>query len=60
MVLGMMVVTTNPSTWEAKAGGWRVQGQPGLHNKILSQKKLKEALPTQQSLQHQGRCLATT
>jgi hypothetical protein len=31
----MVVHTYNPSTWEAEAGGSRVQGQPGLHNEIL-------------------------
>jgi hypothetical protein len=25
----------NPSTWEAEVGGWRIQGQPGLHNKTV-------------------------
>jgi hypothetical protein len=25
----------------AKAGGWQVQGQPGLHNETLSQKNKK-------------------
>jgi hypothetical protein len=36
-LLGM--VARNHSTQEAEAGGSRVQGQPGLHGKTLSQKK---------------------
>jgi hypothetical protein len=28
----------NPCTWEAEVGGSYVWGQPGLHNKTLSQK----------------------
>jgi hypothetical protein len=38
-VLGVVAHTCNPSTSEAEAGGWRVEGQLGLHNKTLSQKK---------------------
>jgi hypothetical protein len=34
--------TCNPSTWEAKAGGLRVQGQSEQHSKMLSQGKKKE------------------
>jgi hypothetical protein len=26
----------NPSTWEVKAGGSQIQGQPGLHTKPIS------------------------
>jgi hypothetical protein len=36
--MGMVVHSCNPSTWEAEAGGLRVQGQPWLHNETLSQK----------------------
>jgi hypothetical protein len=36
--LDMVVPVYNPSTWEAEAVGLRVQVQPGLHNKTLSQK----------------------
>lgn len=28
----MVVCTCNPSSWEAEAGGWRVQGQPKMHS----------------------------
>jgi hypothetical protein len=31
----------DPSPGEAEAGGWQVPGQPGLHSKTLSQKKVK-------------------
>jgi hypothetical protein len=34
----------NPNTGEAKAGGSRVQGQPGLHSKTPSQKNKKNPL----------------
>jgi hypothetical protein len=34
--------TCNPSTWEAETGGSRVQGQRGLHSKILSKKEGRE------------------
>jgi hypothetical protein len=34
--------TCNPSTQKAEAGWLQVQGQPGLHNKTLSQKKKKK------------------
>jgi hypothetical protein len=37
-ILGMVVHTYNPSTWEDEASGLRVQGQPRLHSKILIQK----------------------
>jgi hypothetical protein len=40
----MLVCMCNPSTKKAEAGGLWVQGQPGLHNDSLSQKK-KEADP---------------
>jgi hypothetical protein len=33
---GMLVYTCNPTTLEAEAEGAQVQGQPGLHNEILS------------------------
>jgi hypothetical protein len=33
--MGMVVHTCNPSTWEAEAGGLRVQSQPGLHSNTL-------------------------
>jgi hypothetical protein len=32
----------NVSTWEAEAGGLRVQGQSGLHNDTLSQTRERE------------------
>jgi hypothetical protein len=35
----MVIHAYNLSTWEAEAGGPQVQGQFGLHSKILSQKK---------------------
>jgi hypothetical protein len=35
----MVVHTCNPSTREAEVGGSRVQSQPGLHRKSLSQKQ---------------------
>jgi hypothetical protein len=38
-VASMVVHACNPSTLPAKAGRARVQGQPWLHCKILSQKK---------------------
>jgi hypothetical protein len=34
----MVVHTYNPSSWEAKTGGCRVQGQCRLHCETLSQK----------------------
>jgi hypothetical protein len=34
--LGVMMHAYNPSTQETEAGGLRIQGQPGLHNKTLS------------------------
>jgi hypothetical protein len=37
--VGQGGTTCNPSTKEAKVGGLRIQGQPGLHSKTLSQKK---------------------
>jgi hypothetical protein len=36
--LSVVLHTCNSSTWEVEAGGLTVQGQPGLHNEILSQK----------------------
>jgi hypothetical protein len=30
----------NPSTQEAEAGGFQVQGQAGLHSETLSQKRI--------------------
>jgi hypothetical protein len=39
IVPGMVTHIYNPSTWEAKAGGLQVWGQPGLYNETLSQKK---------------------
>jgi hypothetical protein len=41
--LGVVVHSCNPSTWEAKAGGLRVPGQPGLQNDSLSLKKKKKS-----------------
>jgi hypothetical protein len=50
----MVVHTCNPSTWEAEAGGLKVQDQTGLHGKLqasvgytekpLSQKNFKKIL----------------
>jgi hypothetical protein len=40
----MMLNTWNPSTQETKALGLRVLGQPGLHGKTLSQKKVVPTL----------------
>jgi hypothetical protein len=37
----MVIHICNPSTWEAKAGGSHVQGQPWLHRETLSQKTNK-------------------
>jgi hypothetical protein len=37
----MVTNACNSSTQEAKAGGLRVQGQPGLHSETLSQKNYK-------------------
>jgi hypothetical protein len=47
----MVTHTCNPGTWEAKAGGLQVQGQSGLHRKILSQNKTKPKPATTKSLQ---------
>jgi hypothetical protein len=33
-LLGVVVHTCNPGTWEAEADGWSVQGQPGLHSEF--------------------------
>jgi hypothetical protein len=38
---GLMAHTCNSRMWEAKAGGLRVQGHPGLQSNTLSQKKNK-------------------
>lgn len=38
----MLAYTGNPSTQEGEAEGWRVQDQPGIHSKILSQTEQKE------------------
>jgi hypothetical protein len=35
---GVVVYTCKFSTQEAEAGGYQVQGQPGLHSEILPQK----------------------
>lgn len=35
--LGLVIYVNHLSTWEAKAEGWRVQGQPELHRKTLTQ-----------------------
>jgi hypothetical protein len=32
---GMVAHTCNPSTWEAEAGGWRVQSQTEIHRETL-------------------------
>jgi hypothetical protein len=39
-----MVHAYNHRTWEAEAGGWKVQDQPGSHSKTLSQKKKNQGL----------------
>jgi hypothetical protein len=38
----MVEYTCIPNTQEVKAGGFWVQGQPGLHSETLSQQKKKE------------------
>jgi hypothetical protein len=40
----MMVHACNPSTHEAEAGESRVQGQPALHSKTLTQNKTKNGV----------------
>jgi hypothetical protein len=40
---GMVVHTYNLITPKAEAGGWQVQGQPGLHSEMLSQKNKKRS-----------------
>jgi hypothetical protein len=40
--LGVVADAYNPSTRDADTGGFRVQGQPGLHSKTVSLKKRKE------------------
>jgi hypothetical protein len=42
---GAVVHAYNPSTLEAEAGGPWVWGQPGLYNKIQSQKNKKKNKP---------------
>lgn len=39
--------TCNPSSQKAEAGGWRLWGQPPLHNEILSEtnKKIPKKIP---------------
>jgi hypothetical protein len=37
----MVMHTCDLTTQEAKAGGWRVWGQPRLHSETLSQKNNK-------------------
>jgi hypothetical protein len=37
--LGVVVHSCNPSTWEAEAGGWGIQGQPGLHSETLLERE---------------------
>jgi hypothetical protein len=39
MQLDMVAHACNPTSPETDAGRFRVQGQPGLHKKTLSQKK---------------------
>jgi hypothetical protein len=41
---GVVVHVSNPSTQEAGAGGYQVQGQSGLHTEILSQNKMRGRL----------------
>jgi hypothetical protein len=52
-LLGVVANICNPSTQEAEAGGWKVWGQPELHNmfkaclgyiETLSQKKEKHEI----------------
>jgi hypothetical protein len=38
-ITNVVVHAGNPSTWEAETGGLRIQSQPMLHSKTLSQKK---------------------
>jgi hypothetical protein len=40
--LSVVVHSYNPSSWEAKAVGSQVQGQPGLHSETLHQNKQKK------------------
>jgi hypothetical protein len=40
--LGVVVHAYNPSTWKMKEGGFQGQGQPGLPDETLSQKKKKK------------------
>jgi hypothetical protein len=40
----MVVHTFNPSTQEAEAGESKVEGEPGLHTKTLSQKNWKNKI----------------
>jgi hypothetical protein len=37
-MLGVVVNTCKPSTWEVEAGGWSIQGQSGLYGETLSPK----------------------
>jgi hypothetical protein len=39
----MVVHSCNPSTWEAKARGSGVQGQPGLKSETQSQNQQQES-----------------
>jgi hypothetical protein len=38
---GIVAHISNPSTWEAEAGGSQVRGQPRLHSENVSKKKKK-------------------
>ena len=38
----MVAHAFNPSTWEAEAGGFRVQGQPGLQSEFQESQGYKE------------------
>jgi hypothetical protein len=46
----MVAHICNFSTGKAKAGGWRVQGQPWLHGKTLSQKTTTTTTPQQNKI----------
>jgi hypothetical protein len=53
--LGIMVHNCNASTWEAKAGGLPVRGQPGLHLKKKKESPLLKGHKLDITT-HQGTC----
>lgn len=38
IVYSIAMHTCNPGTWEAQIGGLRIQGQPVIHSKTMTQK----------------------